>query len=264
MTMVLVDRFATKQLNLIAHHELCYRGLTMIMCSIVVVTSILINHIAAWISTTQYKYSSLTNTSYFLYCTPYMYINLLVFIPDEIVFVAVLWWWRTLMEVKISSWCTLHYYNWFCLFITNFCLEIVPGGIQSDRSRQLVAYVSVSFFYSWTDGRWIHSINLLYHCLSSVILINCFDAIAVWNFSSYSRDLGVKVSSLLGGNATLCVSPIAIVDDVRRRDKMFNAKYLANYITYLQKYFHMHFLGNACKLRWKLGECCFVGRGVWS
>jgi hypothetical protein len=40
------------------------------------------------------------------------------------------------------------------------------------------------------------------------------------------------------GNATLCVSPIAIVDDgrFRRRDKMYNAEYLANYVTFLQNF----------------------------
>jgi hypothetical protein len=38
------------------------------------------------------------------------------------------------------------------------------------------------------------------------------------------------------GNATLCVFPIAIADDGRRRDKMFNAEYLANIILFLQSF----------------------------
>jgi hypothetical protein len=46
-------------------------------------------------------------------------------------------------------------------------------------------------------------------------------------------------------NATLCVFPNAIVDDGRRRDKMYNAENLANYITFLQKKFDLHLLGNA-------------------
>jgi hypothetical protein len=39
------------------------------------------------------------------------------------------------------------------------------------------------------------------------------------------------------GNATMCVSPTAIFDnDRRRRDKMFNAEFLANNITFPQNF----------------------------
>jgi hypothetical protein len=42
---------------------------------------------------------------------------------------------------------------------------------------------------------------------------------------------------VFGKKATLCVSPIAIVDDGhRRRDKMYNAQYLANDITFLPQF----------------------------
>jgi len=46
-------------------------------------------------------------------------------------------------------------------------------------------------------------------------------------------------SYVFRGNATLCVSPIAIVrvGRRRRRDKMFSAQYVANDITFLQKIF---------------------------
>ena len=50
----------------------------------------------------------------------------------------------------------------------------------------------------------------------------------------------MRYCAIFRGNATLCVSPIAIVRvgrRRRRRDKMFSAKYVANDITFLQNYF---------------------------
>jgi hypothetical protein len=55
--------------------------------------------------------------------------------------------------------------------------------------------------------------------------------VSAWNSGWYSEQWVFR------GNATLCVSSVAIVHDGRRRDKMFNAEYLANNVTILQKKF---------------------------
>jgi hypothetical protein len=77
----------------------------------------------------------------------------------------------------------------------------------------------------------------LFYSLNSIFKTT---AVAIFKAVVHFRDC------IFRENATLCVSPFAIVDDGcrrfrRRREKMFNADYLANSIKFLRNFLQASF-----------------------